>query len=329
MPSKTRETAAASKFAVELELLNGLLPFVSAELQSNGVRVVWERDEAVRVVSSDLRSLLNLRCVVAAYLVTTFDVPRPKALLGDQHFRRLLGALETVRALHPAGAFTSFRFGAAGSDSGVFKRLAAQLGAVTGLSYDPLDGDLLLRVRPSDERRKEGWEVLTRLSPRPLSARDWRVCNLVGGLNATVAVAMNALTQLKNSDRYLNARYLNAMCGSGTLLIERALQESNARLVGCDLDGDALACAAQNVQAAGVGNVDLVHADATALPFEDGSFDVVTADLPWGDADRQPRGQRSAVPGFFGRNGEGRHAERCFRRLDPRSEAVRARLGAE
>ena len=33
----------------------------------------------------------------------------------------------------------------------------------------------------------EGWEVLVRLTPRPLTARPWRVCNWPGALNAVVA----------------------------------------------------------------------------------------------------------------------------------------------
>lgn len=250
-----------------------------------------QEDEALRVVSSDLKALLSLRSVVAAYLVTPFEVPRPKALLGDQHFRRLLAAIETVQALHPEGAFKSFRFGAAGSDSTVFERLAAQIGKATGLACDPLEGDLLLRVRPS----AAGWEVLTRLSPRPLSARSWRVCNLTGGLNATVAVAMNALAQAK-----VTSRYLNAMCGSGTLLIEQGLAGKSGKLVGFDLDGAALACAAQNVRAAGLeGNVELVQVDAAALPFDDGSFDTITADLPWGDAVGNHAMNASLYPTFL------------------------------
>ena len=244
----------------------------------HNLTVTHQKDEALGVVTHDLSVLLGLRRVVAAYLVTHFDVPRPRALLGDEHFRRLLGASNTVRSLRPASAFESFRFGAAGSDSPTYQRLAARFAAETGLAYDPDEGDLLLRVRPG----KTGWEVLTRLTPRPLSARDWRVCNLTGGLNATVAVAMNDLAQTVSPDAVTSDRYLNAMCGSGTLLVERALV-GGVRFAGCDLSAGALGCAAQNLQAAGVRKVELVQADATRLPFADRSFDTLSADLPWGD----------------------------------------------
>lgn len=263
-----------------------------------GVQLLRQEAEAVEIVTRALEPLLNLRSAVAAYLVTQFDVPRPRALLGNEHFRRLLASFETVRALHPAGAFMSFRFGAAGSDSAVFERLAAQLGAATGLTYDPEEGDLLLRVRPG----RPGWDVLTRLSPRPLSARAWRVCNLTGGLNATVAVAINDLTmnELALKNRPSSRRYLNAMCGSGTLLIERALDGPGGQIIGCDIDPAALACAAQNVRAAGLeANIDLHRADATALPFADGTFDTLTADLPWGDAVGSHAANAALYPAFL------------------------------
>ena len=278
---------------VELEFPEGLRPFVLDELRNyREARVLQTGEEAVQVgFGGGIASLLGLRRVTAVYLITQFDVPRPKALLGDQHFRRLLGAVERVRSLHPGGAFSSFRFGAAGSQSSVFQRLAEAISKATKLRYEPDEGALLLRVRPNGK----GWEVLTRLTPRPLSARDWRVCNLPGGLNACLAVAMNDLAKVKPDERYLNA-----MCGSGTLLIEQALGLNPKLLVGCDLDAEALECARQNVSAAGLSSsTDLRQADATALNFPVNSFDVVTADVPWGDAVGSHAANAALYPAFL------------------------------
>ena len=47
---------------------------------------------------------------------------------------------------------------------------------------------------PSAAPTDEGWEALVRLTPRPLSARPWRVCNLPGALDATAAHAMARLS---------------------------------------------------------------------------------------------------------------------------------------
>ena len=287
-----RVTQTRNAETLELEFLKGLRPFVLDELRNyKGARVLQTNEEALQVgFGGELTSLLSLRRVTAVYLVTRFDVPRPKALLGDQHFRRLLSSTEQVRLLHPKGAFSSFRFGAAGSESSVFQRLAEAISKATKLRFEPNEGELLLRVRPAE---KKGWEVLTRLTPRPLSARDWRVCNLPGGLNACLAVAMNDLVKP-------GERYLNAMCGSGTLLIEQALDGNPKQLVGIDLDKEALECARQNVSAAGLSNaVDLLQADTTALPFPDNSFDIVTADVPWGDAVGSHAANAALYPAFL------------------------------
>ncbi|PZS02444.1 MAG: hypothetical protein DLM69_04080, partial [Candidatus Chloroheliales bacterium] len=89
-----------------------------------------------------------------------------------------------------------------------------------------------------------GWEVLTRISPRPLVTRAWRVSNMPGALNATVAYAMVKLTKPRPDDVFLNLA-----CGSGSLLIER-LATVRARLaIGCDIDRAALNHAAANLAA--------------------------------------------------------------------------------
>ncbi|MGE3913894.1 MAG: methyltransferase domain-containing protein, partial [Chloroflexota bacterium] len=144
----------------------------------------------------------------------------------------------------------------------------------TGLVPAEDAGDLLLRFRPG---RDGLFELLARISPRPLAARSWRVCNRPGALNGAVASIMAGLTRPSRRDTYLNLA-----CGSGTLLIERALLGPAGRLIGCDLDPEALACAAQNVEAAGLEETELVDWDATSLPLPDGSVDALTVDLPFG-----------------------------------------------
>lgn len=272
--------------AYEAQVLDGLKPFAERELaRLGGLSLGASADpEAVPFrYAGPWSRLAGLRTVVAVYLVERFGVPRPKALLAHQHLRRLV---ERILELREAAPFASFRLSAAGRDSEVYARLAAAIGEGGGLLHDAEEGDLLLRVRPmlhsggSYDGANEpagGWEVLLRLTPRPLSARPWRVCNLEGGLNATVAAAMLACAPARPGDRVLNL-----MCGSGTLLAERHAQAPAGRLVGVDLSPRALSCARTNLEAAGAG-AELVRADATALPFAAGSFDLVLADPPWGD----------------------------------------------
>lgn len=226
------------------------------------------------------------RLAVAFHLVLDFAVPRPKALLGDQHLRRLLAA---CRAVIANGGHQGFRLSAAGSDSAVFRRLAEEIARGTGLQQDDSDGELLIRVR----RVGRDWQVLLRLTPRPLSARSWRVCNLDGGLNATIAAAMNRLL-LEGRDPA--GSYLNLMCGSGTLLAEWSATGGRGPQLGLDLSQDALECARQNLAGTGAS---LQLADATSVPLADASQDFIACDPPWGDDIGDHEGNRLLYPRFI------------------------------
>ncbi|HUS15570.1 MAG TPA: methyltransferase domain-containing protein [Chloroflexia bacterium] len=268
-----------SEVECEAEVIPGLGAVAQSELESRlGGRAALRPGARPDTLSfryrGDLRVLLDLRAVVAVYLTRIFAVPRPRGLLGHEHFTALVAMVKTVQDLHRPGAFRTLRFSAAGDDSAVLTRLKTELAERTGLHPGDEDADLLLRLR----RAGAGWEALVRLSPRPLTARAWRVCNLPGALNAVVGHAMVALSAPAAGDRYLNL-----VCGSGTLLIERLAVGPAASVLGCDNDPQALQCAAANLAAAGqVARVTLIQADAGALPLPAASCDVLTADLPFG-----------------------------------------------
>lgn len=263
-------------------MVAGLDRFIEDELANRlgrqGYRAgAFPRDGRIFVkYSGPVRPLLSLRSVVAVHLVERFDVPRPKALLGHQHLSRILAAIRGIISRHPSGSFKTFRLSAAGADSSTFQRLRSDIGTALRLRDQSDEGHLQLAVRrpPSGT----GWEVLIRLTPMPLSARTWRVCNRADALNATVAHAMVALAGPRDEERFLNLG-----CGSGTLLIERMAAGPVASIVGVDIDPDALACTGRNLEAAGIpAGVDLVHADMQKVPLPSESFDTVTADLPYG-----------------------------------------------
>jgi 23S rRNA G2445 N2-methylase RlmL len=155
-------------------------------------------------------------------------------------------------------------------------RLRDALAEQTGLAAGEAEGDLLVRVRPTDNA--PGWDVLVRLGPRPHSTRPWRACNLPGALNATVARAMAQSIGVADGDRLLNAA-----CGSATLMVESARTARLALCAGVDIDKAHLACARRNLAAADIGRPHaLIRADAGALPLRSATFDKVLADLPFG-----------------------------------------------
>lgn len=224
-----------------------------------------------------LRALLRMRTIQSIYLVRHYKVPRPRALLGDEHFRQLQADIALIQGVHSPKAFKTFHISAAGEDSSVMQRLRNELALRTGLDPDPDEGDLLIRLRKATHG-PEGWEALLRISPRPLNTRQWRVCNLEGALNATVAHAMALMTDPQPFDVFLNLA-----CGSGTLLVERLACAPVKRAIGCDTSPEALACARENIEAANLTNkVELQPWDACNLPLKDASVDALCADMPFG-----------------------------------------------
>jgi tRNA (guanine6-N2)-methyltransferase len=273
---------AGPRFLCEAEIVSGLKDMAAAELLARFGRSVSLLDKARPeelpfYFDGSLPDLTALTKAASVYLVQHYPIPRPQALLGHQHFTRLTRLISTVRSMHTAGTFRTFRIAAAGSDSSVFQRIKDEIARATGLTPQDDEGDLLLRVRKADIHR-DGWEALARLTPRPLAARAWRVCNMEGALNATIASAMIELTAPRPGDRVFNL-----MCGSGTLLVERLLRAPAAVIGGCDSDPIALRCATDNIAAAGFAKeVDLFEMDVADLPLPDACIDMVCADLPWG-----------------------------------------------
>lgn len=264
------------------EVLQGIKEFAEQEL----LRRFRERitflehensDTIYLLYTGNLRDILEVRTIVAVYLVQQFRISRPRALLGHENFQTLIMEIQAVLALHPPHTFSSLRMSAAGENSRVFQALRDQISEATQLPYDADNGDLLLRIRPA-LRALGIWEVLIRLTPRPLSARAWRTYNMKGALNATVAAAMVEMTNPRPTDRFLNM-----MCGSGTLLVERLAYGPASVVVGIDIEVDALRGTLKNTQRGDMSqHVLLLAMDATNLPFLEHSFNVICADLPWG-----------------------------------------------
>lgn len=289
----------AIHYELEADVLEGLEDIARAELNerlgSRASAIELSRPGALYFrYSGDLRALLGLKSIVAVAQVLHFAVPRPRALLGHQHFEALLKQIEIARKLHPAGAFRTFYLSAAGEESSVLVRFKNELAERTGLSVAPDEGDLLIRLRRAP--RQAGWEVLVRLSPRPLATRAWRVCNMPGAPNATLAHAVMRLSQPAPDDTVLNVA-----CGSGTLLIERLALGKVRSAIGCDTDLAALECARANLEAAGFGAMARLEAwDATLLPINTASISVICADLPFGQLVGSHRENEQLYPRLIG-----------------------------
>ena len=255
----------------ELDRLRGTVP---------GLEVVDHDDTSVRVRAARAAwaDIIGLRTVVAAYVVLTFAVKRPRTLISPEHLNPIAAVVADIVRANPKKSFTGFRLSAAGAGSEDFQRFAAALADRTGLVPDDDEGELLVRVRRS-RVAATGWDVLLRLTPRPLATRSWRVSNYPGAVNATIAAAIVDATAPMPRDRFINL-----LCGSGTLIVERLTSGPPAETVGVDTNAVALDATRANLRAARrKGRVDLWEADATDLTEVTGPrFDVLVADLPWG-----------------------------------------------
>lgn len=268
--------------AVALELLEGLAPFVDSELNRtvpDAVRAAADPTE-IRVEVDDPARLLELRTVVAAYLSVELDVRRPRAILSPDVLRTCLDGIDAARRIAKPRRFGSFRLSAAGSASQELLRLRGEIEHHTGLADDPDEGELLLRLRRSPApSASRGWNLLIRLTPRPLSARPWRVARYPGAVNATIAAAMVDLTDPRPDDDFVDM-----MCGSGTLVIERLACGAPRRIVACDIAPEALQAARDNQRASKLhGAIDFVQADARGLYEHVRGFNKLVVNLPWGE----------------------------------------------
>ncbi|MEM7133057.1 MAG: methyltransferase domain-containing protein [Chloroflexota bacterium] len=240
--------------------------------------------------SGPLQALIQLQTVLTVYTVHYIDVARPTGLLGHHTFKALVHEMQTIQRMWPAGTFESFGISAAGSDSDVMLRLRDEFAEALGVTPLSHEMDLVMRLRrprpkngqtaAENDNTVSGWEAMLRLSPRPLSVRYWRVCDMEGALNAAVAHSMIKLTHPKPSDFFFNL-----MCGSGTLLVERLAYGDVRRVGGCDISAESRSCAEKNLAAAGIKPIVELHDwNATTLNLPDSTVDALVADLPFGFA---------------------------------------------
>lgn len=264
----------------EAEVAPGIEEFAKRELRATlGNKLTWMRLVRAGFLRFACRGqparLNRLRSVIAVYAVHHFDIPRPRAFLGNQHFSRLCEILKA--ALDDLdGSANSFGIGAAGSGSPVMLRLRVQLGAALGLPYaEEGKGQLYMRLLRGD---RGGWDVLVRTAPAPLSKRAYRAVNVPGALNASVAYTMTRLSRAPAL-----ATVVNLCSGSSTILIEQALSQPTQRALAIDLDAGRLAAGIGNAAAANCPHITHLLGDARATPLPRQCADLLYADLPFGN----------------------------------------------
>ncbi len=130
-----------------------------------------------------------------------------------------------------------------------------------------------------------GRELLVglRLSDETMRHRDYQKVHLPASLRPSLAAAMIRLTGPGDNDVFLDP-----MCGTGTLLIERGIAGRHQLLIGGDIDQASLNAARENVGPRHKPR-DLLLWDARRMPLADASVDRVASNLPFGKQLGRPR----------------------------------------
>ncbi|MGB9754385.1 methyltransferase domain-containing protein [Roseiflexus castenholzii] len=139
-------------------------------------------------------------------------------------------------------------------------------------------GEALLMVRLSDERMRH---------------RDYKVEHLPASLRPAAAAALAWLTTPRDDDRFLDP-----MCGAGTILIERAYLGRYRALIGGDIDPEAVATARANIGSR-YKPVSIHEWDARRLPLDAGSVTALAVNLPFGAQMGSLEENRTLYPEFL------------------------------
>jgi tRNA (guanine6-N2)-methyltransferase len=257
---------------IKLAYITGLREIVLNEIsQYVNLQIIREDIDSVYLnFVQDFTILKKLRSVARAYVVMRDSKYNP---LYISNHKSILGNLVETVISRNEDSFKTFKITCAGSDSPEVRSIAEYVQTMYGLAKKE-EADLKIHI----VKLGELWEVGIQVTPRPLSVRDYRVRNMSGGMDPTIAYAMNSLCGLENADSYLNV-----FSGSTTLLIEAGQCYPNLRkLVGFDNNKKHLSLAIQNIKKAGlIKKIQLYEKDIFKKPNL-GTFDVITSDLPFG-----------------------------------------------
>ena len=255
---------------IKLSYTTGLKPVVLGELKESDLKILSEDVDSVFVEFSEnnIQKVKKLRSVARAYLVTQSDNYHPAYI---SNHKSILGNLIDIIVKYDS--FKTFKITCAGSDSSQVKSIAKYIQDTHRIQEND-EADLKIHIIKSEDI----WEIGIQITPRPLSVRDYKVVNMSGAMDPTVAYAVNSFCNLDSAHSYLNV-----FSGSATLLIEAAQCYPNLeKLMGFDNSKKYLSLSIQNIRKARlIQRVQVKLADIFDKP-DFGTFDAIVSDLPFG-----------------------------------------------
>jgi 16S rRNA G966 N2-methylase RsmD len=254
----------------KITFIPGLQDIVSQEIsQFSDMQILETGKQAFYIdIESNIQSILSLKSVLNVYVVkrgTNFNpsyVSNHKSILGELIEKSLKGG----------DIFKTYSLSCAGAHSKEVQEIEDFIYNTFHLEKSD-EADLEIYIG----KNADIWEVGVRLTKRPLSLRSYKTSNIKGGMNSTIAYAMNTFCNLSEVHSYLNI-----FSGSATLLIEAGLVNSDIQLIGFDNNKEHVTAAIRNISSAGlIKHIQIKYKDILNAP-DLGTFDVITSDLPFG-----------------------------------------------
>lgn len=255
---------------IKLSYVTGLKSVVLGELKELNLETIGEDIDSIFVEFSEdnIREVKKLRSIARAYLITQSNIYHPAYI---SNHKSILGNLIDIVLKYDN--FNTFKISCAGSDSPEVRRITKYIQDTYRMKESD-EADLKIHIiKPEDI-----WEIGIQITPRPLSVRDYKIINMSGAMDPTIAYAVNFFCNLDSAHSYLNI-----FSGSATLLIEAAKCYPNLeKLIGFDNNKKHLSLSVKNIKKAGlIKRVQVKEADIFDKP-DLGIFDAIVSDLPFG-----------------------------------------------
>jgi tRNA (guanine6-N2)-methyltransferase len=273
-----------------------------------GTRTVPERAGMLIFEAPRPEPLASLRCAedlfaVVAYRrgldndATSLDKVRA-TIRGCTHIDAALIARVAIVKGARAGKKLRFKVVARLSGEHEFRRVDYKHAVETGILEN---GDHTWRL-DEDNAEVEFWATMlrdefiftVRLSDDLMRFRDYKIAHRPGTLRPSVAAALALMSNPAPEDVFLDP-----LCGTGTILIERAHFGRYAMLLGGDSDRDTLLAARENIGPR-YKPIEIKQWDAVALPLGDSSADKIVSNLPWGMKHGSHGDNRKLYPRLIG-----------------------------
>ena len=119
--------------------------------------------------------------------------------------------------------------------------------------------------------------ISVKLSSNDMAQRPYKQAHIPASLKPTLAYSMVRLSRPHPEDVFLDA-----MCGAGTILLERAFMGRYRYLIGGDVSTDALDATVANFGRKHQPR-QFFHWDARRLPFRSNTVDKIVCNLPFGE----------------------------------------------